>query len=80
MIIVVYWSHVSTRYSCQILRKTGFFDRFSNNTQISKFMSRAVPCGQTGRRTDGQTDMTKQIVTFRNFAKASKPLILITNN
>jgi len=30
--------------------------------------SRTVPCG----RTDGQTDMTKLIVAFRNFANAPK--------
>jgi len=30
--------------------------------------SRVVPCG----RTDGQTDKMKLIVTFRNFAKATK--------
>ena len=30
--------------------------------------SRVVPCG----RTDEQTDMTKVIVAFRNFAKAPK--------
>ena len=28
--------------------------------------------GRTNERTDGQTDMMKQIVTFRNFAKAPK--------
>ena len=27
---------------------------------------------RTDRRTDGQTDMTKRIVAFRNFAKAAK--------
>ena len=30
--------------------------------------SRVVPCKQT----DGRTDMTRVIVTFRNFAKAPK--------
>ena len=29
---------------------------------------RVIPCGQT----DGQTDMTKLIVAFRNFANAHK--------
>ena len=28
--------------------------------------------GETGGRTDRQTDMTKPIVSFRNFAKARK--------
>jgi hypothetical protein len=30
---------------------------------------------RTDRRTDGQTDMTKLIVAFRNFANASKNVI-----
>jgi len=34
--------------------------------------SRVVPCGRTGGRTDGQTDITKLIVAFRNFAKSPK--------
>jgi hypothetical protein len=34
--------------------------------------SRIVPCGQMDRRLDGRTDMTKLIVTFRNFANAPK--------
>jgi hypothetical protein len=32
--------------------------------------SLVFPCGETGRQTDRQTDMTKLIVTFRNFANA----------
>jgi hypothetical protein len=31
-----------------------------------------TPCAQTDRRTDGRTDKTKLIVTFHNFANASK--------
>jgi len=31
-----------------------------------------VPCGQAGGRADGQTDMTKLIVAFRNFSNAPK--------
>jgi hypothetical protein len=34
--------------------------------------SRVVACGQKDGRTDGQTDMTKLILTFRNFADATK--------
>jgi hypothetical protein len=30
------------------------------------------PCGRTATRTDGQTDMTKLIVAFPNFANAPK--------
>jgi len=52
-----------------------FLDRFSKNTQISNFMTirlvgepsflmRADGC------TNGQPDMTKLIVAFRNFANA----------
>jgi hypothetical protein len=52
-----------------------YIDRFSENTHI-KFHenppsgSRAVPCKQTKRHTDRQTDMTKLIDTILNFAKA----------
>ena len=38
---------------------------------------RVVPCGRTGGQTDGQTHMTKLIVTFRNFAKAPKTDLLL---
>jgi hypothetical protein len=31
--------------------------------------------GQTDRRTDGQTDMTRLIVAFRNFANAPENLV-----
>jgi hypothetical protein len=46
-------------------------DRFSKNTQISVFMKillvgAVAPCG----RADGQIDMIKLIVAFRNFATA----------
>ena len=62
----------STRYSCPFLMKIeNFFDRFSENTQISNFMK--IPSVRTellhvDRRTDGRTDiqtvMTKLIVAF----------------
>ena len=51
-----------------------FLSSFSKNTQKTKFHKNpssareVVPCG----RTDRQTDMTKLIVTFRNFANAPK--------
>ena len=38
--------------------------------------SRVVPCGQT----DGQTDMTKLIVAFRNYTKAPKNRSPLTKN
>ena len=53
-----------------------FLDRFSENTHI-KFNenlssgSRFFPCGKI----DGQTDMTKLIAVFGNFANAPKNLI-----
>jgi hypothetical protein len=34
--------------------------------------SLVVPCGQTDARTYGQTDVTKLIVNFRNFANPPK--------
>ena len=34
-----------------------------------------VPCGQTGRHTDGRTDLTKLIIAFRNFVNAPKTAI-----
>jgi hypothetical protein len=56
-----------------------FQDKFFKNTQISNFM-KIRPVGaelfhadrQTDGRTEGQTDMTKLTVTFRNFANAPK--------
>jgi hypothetical protein len=49
------------------------FDRISKNTQIPNFM-KIGPVGaelfHAGGRTDEQTDMTKLIVAFRNFANA----------
>jgi hypothetical protein len=44
-----------------------FHDRFSKNTEISNFM-KILPVGAKLFHVDGQTDMTKIIVTFRNFA------------
>ena len=63
----------SARYSCQILTKFEFFDRFSKNTQISNFM-KIRPVGGELFHADGQIDMTKVIVVFRNFANAPKVL------
>jgi len=74
-ILVFMWN---TRYSCQIIMKIKFSQRFSKNTQISKLPesqcsgSRALPC-----RTDGQIDLTKLVVGFRNFANASKNVLLV---
>jgi len=66
------------RHSCQNL---SFLDRLSKNTQIPNFV-KIRPMGNElfhgGGRTDRQrerereTDMTKLIVTFHNFANAPK--------
>jgi hypothetical protein len=34
--------------------------------------ARVIQCGEMDRQTDGQTDMTKRKVAFRNFGKAPK--------
>jgi len=48
------------------------FEKYSNVKYYENPSSgsRVVPCGQMDERIDGQTDMTKPIVAFRNFAKA----------
>jgi hypothetical protein len=69
--------HVKYRYYCQILMKLEFsrqnFIKFLNTTfhENPSSGSRVVPY----RRTDGQTDMTKLIIAFRNFAKAHKKVL-----
>ena len=54
------------RYSCQILMKFEFswqiFFKKCSNIKFHENSLRdrkVVPCGQTGRQADGQTDMTK---------------------
>jgi hypothetical protein len=53
------------RYYCQIL------NRFSKNKKMSSAM-KIGPVGAELFRVDGQTDMTKLTVAFRNFANAPK--------
>jgi hypothetical protein len=64
--------HVKYRYSCQILMKLEFVDRFPKNTRISSFMKIRV-LGAELFHTDGQTDrdVTKLMVAFRKFSNAS---------
>ena len=58
-------------------------ERFSKHTPISNIM-KIRPMGaelfHADRRTDGQTDMTQLIVTFRNFANAPKIILLLLYN
>jgi hypothetical protein len=52
-----------------------FFDRFLKNIQISsftKFCSVGAELFHAGGWTDGQTDMTKLIVSCHNFANVPK--------
>jgi hypothetical protein len=68
-----------TRYSCRIIMKPEFSQQIFEKTSNYKFHqnlsigSRVVPCGQT--------DMTKLIVVFRNFANAPKTCcyVLVTS-
>jgi len=72
---------LSTHYSCHILIKIDFFSvaDFKKNTHISNFME-IRPMGaelfhvdrRADGRTDGQTDITKLTVAFRNFVIAHK--------
>ena len=55
----------SSRYSCPILMKLEFLVRFSKNIQISNFMKIRL-VGAELFHADGQTDMTKLIVAFRD--------------
>jgi hypothetical protein len=48
-----------------------FIDIISKNTKISNFI-KIHPLGVELFHVDGQTDMTKVIVAFRNFANAPK--------
>ena len=52
----------SARYSCQILINLEFFRRVCENKNYENLSS----------GTDGQTDMTKLLVAFHNFANAPK--------
>ena len=70
--INVYWS------SCKVTAAFVRFDFFGNIFEKSSNFMKNPSSGSredgemNGRRTDGQTDMTKLMVTFRNFANAPK--------
>ena len=62
---------------CQIVMKLEFSRHIFEKKKLNiKFyenifnVSRIVTCGWTDGQTDRQTDMTKPIVAFRNFASA----------
>ena len=59
---------MTPEFSPQIFEKSPNIKLLEN--QSSKIQ--VVPCGQTEteRRADGQTDMKKLIIAFRNFANA----------
>jgi hypothetical protein len=64
--------HVTYRYYCEILMKLEFLQTFQKYSNIifhenPSSGSRDVPCGQT--------DMTKLILAFRNFANVPKNVI-----
>jgi hypothetical protein len=58
--------------SCQILIKWNFLERFSRNTHTPNFMEIRSVGTQFSHAKAGQTDMTKLIGAFRNFAHALK--------
>jgi hypothetical protein len=62
----------SIRYSCPILVKLEFAGQFfRKNTQISNLM-KICPVGAGILHADGQTDTTKLMVAFLEFAKTPK--------
>jgi len=75
-----------TRFSCPVLMKFDFPDRFSKNLQkitlqeAPSIGSRVVSCGQTEGWRDRGTDLTKLILAFCNFANASKKMFASPQN
>ena len=68
----VYWSSCKVPVAIvRIYLKLNFRNRFSKNTQVSNFI-KIRPVGADLFHTDGQTDMTKLPVAFRNFAIVPK--------
>jgi hypothetical protein len=62
----------SNGYPCRILMKLEFSRQsFEKKAEISSFM-KIRPVGTELFHADGQTDTTKIVVVFRNFANAPK--------
>jgi hypothetical protein len=53
-----------------------FLDRFSKNTQVWNLINLRPMGAELFHATDGQTDMTRLIVAFRDFAKASRDVLI----
>jgi hypothetical protein len=60
----------SIRFSCHILIKLNFLDRFSKNPLISNFM-KIRPVGAELFHADGQREMAKLTAAFCTSAKAT---------
>jgi len=68
----VYWSPCKVPVILdRVLWNFNFHNRLSKNTQISNLL-KIRPVGAELFHADGQTDMKKLIVAFRNFANAPK--------
>ena len=63
-------------FSSRYYWKFNFLDWSSRNTQKSNFMN-ILPVGAELFHVDGQRDMTKLIVAFRNFANAPNEIDII---
>jgi hypothetical protein len=67
-----YVSMQRTRYSCQILMTLEFSRQILEKHSKYQISWKIRPAGAELFHADGQTDMTKLIVAFRNFANAPK--------
>ena len=67
----------STLYSCPILMRLEFFWQFFEKYSNINF-KKIISVGDELFHADGQTDMTKLTVAFRNFANAPKNCMLYT--
>ena len=61
---------VKNVYSCPILMKPEFLDRFFRNSRISNFI-KIRPLGAELFLAEGRTDLTKLTAVFRDFTKVS---------